>query len=250
MEFKKIDDTKFQCLLFEEDLEENNISLDDFFRNDTEKIHGLLDVVLEEARKSIGIMPGGDVMSLQLAPQPNHSLLLTVSAGRDEFSDMLKQAGQRAAEAFAGFQKEKESNVIKNNDEAGAQSIAAAEFKQVGDDTTAFFAVDCEGGRVGYDNAICRFASLEEFEHFCTQSRRTWGLHNTLYKDNSDGRLYLTMERKRCSRTKFEQFVNDLMEYGEFIPYNRERIGYIMERYSMMIADNAVNITKKYCAGD
>ena len=58
------------------------------------------------------------------------------------------------------------------------------------------------------------------------------------------------MERKRCSRTKFEQFVNDLMEYGEFIPYNRERIGYIMERYSMMIADNAVNITKKYCAGD
>ena len=31
MEFKKIDDKKFQCLLFEEDLEENNISLDDFF---------------------------------------------------------------------------------------------------------------------------------------------------------------------------------------------------------------------------
>lgn len=30
MEFKKIDDKKFQCLLFEEDLEENNISLDDF----------------------------------------------------------------------------------------------------------------------------------------------------------------------------------------------------------------------------
>ena len=111
MEFKKIDDTKFQCLLFEEDLEENNISLDDFFRNDTEKIHGLLDVVLEEARKTIGIMPGGDVMSLQLAPQPNHSLLLTVSAGGDEFSDMLKQAGKRAAEAFSGFKKE--SNVIK-----------------------------------------------------------------------------------------------------------------------------------------
>ena len=31
MEFKKIDDNKFQCLLFEEDLEDNNITLDDFF---------------------------------------------------------------------------------------------------------------------------------------------------------------------------------------------------------------------------
>lgn len=67
MEFKKIDDKKFQCLLFEEDLEENNISLDDFFRNDTEKIHGLLDVVMEEARKEIGIAPSGEMISLQLA---------------------------------------------------------------------------------------------------------------------------------------------------------------------------------------
>ena len=56
MEFKRIDDTKFQCLLDEEDLEDNNISLDDFFRNDTDKIHGLLDVILEEAQKNIGII--------------------------------------------------------------------------------------------------------------------------------------------------------------------------------------------------
>ena len=30
MEFKKIDDRKFQCRLNEEDLEDNNISLDDY----------------------------------------------------------------------------------------------------------------------------------------------------------------------------------------------------------------------------
>ena len=47
--FKEIDDTKFQCILYEEDLEDNNISLDDFFKNDTDKIHDLLDVVMEEA---------------------------------------------------------------------------------------------------------------------------------------------------------------------------------------------------------
>ena len=46
MEFKRIDDTKFQCLLDEDDLEDNHISLDDFFRNDTKKIHVLLDVIL------------------------------------------------------------------------------------------------------------------------------------------------------------------------------------------------------------
>ena len=115
MEFRKIDDTKFQCLLYEEDLEDNNISLDDFFRNDTDKIHGLLDVVMEEAHREIGVEFNGGVMSLQLAPQPNHSLLLTVSSGNDDFADMLKQAGENAAKAFAGFGKKgNTSNVIKS----------------------------------------------------------------------------------------------------------------------------------------
>ena len=53
MEFKKIDENRFQCLLMEEDLEDNNITLDDFFRNDTDKIHNLLEVVMEEAARTI-----------------------------------------------------------------------------------------------------------------------------------------------------------------------------------------------------
>ena len=61
MEFKRIDDTKFQCLLDEDDLEDNNISLDDFFRNDTKKIHGLLDVILEDGWTKVNLskkLPG------------------------------------------------------------------------------------------------------------------------------------------------------------------------------------------------
>ena len=52
MEFKKINDRRFQCRLDEEDLEDNNISLDDFFKNDTDKIHSLLEVIMEEAEKN------------------------------------------------------------------------------------------------------------------------------------------------------------------------------------------------------
>ena len=102
MEFKKINEDKFQCLLYEEDLEYNNITLDDFFRNDTEKIHNLLDVIMDEAHKNIGVDLGGGVMSLQLAPQPDHSILLTVSSGKEDFGNMLKQAGETGAINFTG----------------------------------------------------------------------------------------------------------------------------------------------------
>ena len=106
---------KFQCLLFEEDLEDNNITLDDFFRNDTKKIHGLLDVILEEAQKSIGIMMDGGVMSLQLAPQPNHTILLTISSGHDEFSDMIRNAGKMMTDRILSDIHDAGSNVIKKD---------------------------------------------------------------------------------------------------------------------------------------
>lgn len=129
MEFKRIDDTKFQCLLDEDDLEDNNISLDDFFRNDTKKIHGLLDVILEEAQKSIGIMMDGGVMSLQLAPQPNHTILLTISSGHDEFSDMIRNAGKMMTDRILSDIHDAGSNVIKKEDAGDA--IKSAPFVPV-----------------------------------------------------------------------------------------------------------------------
>lgn len=91
MEFKKIGDRKFQCRLNAEDLEDNNISLDDFFNNDAEKIHDLLEIIMEEAQKNIGVTLNGDVMSLQLAPLPDHSILLTVSSGKDDLEACLRE---------------------------------------------------------------------------------------------------------------------------------------------------------------
>ena len=161
---------------------------------------------MEEARKEIGIAPSGEMISLQLAPQPNNSLLLTVSSGGDDISDMLRQAGKRAAKALSSMSP-KENNIIKNSDDKRKKKVKEAEFESV--------------------------------------ARRTWGVRNTLYKDNTD--VYIVLERGRCSTVKFSQLVNDMLEYGEFVPANVEKIGYIKEHYHKIIADNAINITKKYC---
>ncbi len=251
MEFKKIDDTKFQCFLNEEDLEDNNISLDDFFRNDTDKIHNLLDVIMQEAEKSIGVILSSRVMSLQLTPQPDHSLMLTISSGQDDFGEMLKQAGERASQAISalkGNNREKYNNVIKKNDEKAKTSIKASEFKPVAKEVPAVsFAVDTEGNPVGTERAICHMPDLDTFEIFCKNAPKTWGIKNKLYKDLADGSFYLCLERGRSSRARFEQFVNGLMEYGRFVPCSLNRLTYMDEHFKIFIPDNAVNSVKKYC---
>lgn len=251
MEFKRIDDTKFQCLLYEEDLEDNNISLDDFFRNDTDKIHGLLDVILEEAQKNIGVIFNGGVMSLQLAPQPNHSILLTISSGHDEFSDMIKQAGQRAAQLMSSF-KQEESNIIKREDVD--DSVKAAPFVHV--DKMKNIPKSGQKNDMQSDkksaakpqNAVMiyKFISMQETEEFALHCPKTWGLKNSLYKDE-EGSRYLVLERTRCAEDKFQYICELLTEYSEYISSKKETTAYIREHYSLMIENNAINIMKKYC---
>lgn len=245
MEFRKIDDTKFQCLLYEEDLEDNNISLDDFFRNDTDKIHGLLDVVMEEAEREIGVAFNGGVMSLQLAPQPNHSLLLTVSSGKDDFSDMLKQAGERAAKAISEFNNKKTpggSNIIKQtSDDSTAKPFVPDELRSKED---VLFNSDEESFE---DCLVAHFASMDILESFCRQCRKTWGVNNCLYQDTVDKSLYLILKRGRCSTTKFDQMSNDMAEFADFSLFSKERECFMREHYKLLIEENAVNTIKKYC---
>lgn len=247
MEFKRIDDTKFQCLLDEDDLEDNNISLDDFFRNDTKKIHGLLDVILEEAQKSIGIMMDGGVMSLQLAPQPNHTILLTISSGHDEFSDMIRNAGKMMTDRILSDIHDAGSNVIKKEDAGDA--IKSAPFVPVEKleeqikNKLKKTAKQQESQMI----AIYRFASMQAVEEFAQNCPKTWGLKNSLYKHKEQACFYYIVERTRCAQEKYQYICDLLTEYGGYVSSKKETAAYIMEHCEILIENNAVNIMKKYC---
>jgi adapter protein MecA 1/2 len=238
MEFKRINDTRFQCLLQEEDLEDNNISLDDFFRNDTEKIHNLLDVVLEEAQKDIGIILSGSVMSMQLAPQPNHAVLLTISAGNDDLGSMIKQAGRRAAQIMSSLKKE--SNVIKREDVD--DTVKAADFVSV--DELVEKKSKVKPSRI----VTACFTSMDDVENFVADSPKTWGVANSLYKDARTGKFYLILEKNRCSEEKFDYLCDLLCEYGESVSEDKFAAAFVKEHGGILIASNAVNIMKRYMA--
>ena len=210
MEFKKIGDRKFQCRLNAEDLEDNNISLDDFFNNDTDKIHDLLEVVMEEAERNIGVKLKGDVMSLQLAPLPDHSILLTISSGKEDFGSMLKKVG----ESF-----DKLGMPVEEPADSGTEKEITGVF---------------------------RIADFSDFEQLCQSSARTWGVTNALYKNECDNTYYLVLHKGRCSEEKYRSLLNLIMEYGEFDSSKEERAAFIKEHYSVIIGNNAINVVKKY----
>lgn len=245
MEFKKINDKRFQCRLDEEDLEDNNISLDDFFKNDTEKIHSLLEVIMEEAERSIGVSLSGEIMSLQLAPQPDHSILLTVSSGKEDLGNMLRKAGETLSKALS---KPEKSNVLKNGE--GAYSDAS--FETFGDsaDKTAVSEEKADGLKENDEkkaqDSVFRLRSFSDFEEMCAVSPKTWGISNALYKCEAENTYYLVLQRGRGSQEKYLGLLNLLVEYGYFDSARPERAAYIKEHYREVISSNAINVVKKY----
>ncbi len=246
MKFKKIDDSQFQCLLYEQDLEENDITLDDFFRNNTQKIHKLLDVIIEEAQKDIGVTLKSGMMSLQLAPQPNKTILLTVSSSDESLGTMLKRAGEHAKE----FADTLDKNVIKQEDlDALARTIHKAADQQNTKGTTSGSAQkkeEVQDNFIKANQAVFRFGNMDEFEEFCTQCPKTWGIQNAIYKEHKTAQILFIMERGRSSVERYKLFWNELMEFATFDSSKKERISYIREHYDAYIKKNAINTVKKY----
>jgi len=215
MKFRKISDSKFQCILYQEDMKNFNITLEDFLHSDPAKIHDLLETVVEEAYEQIGVDVAGNVMSLQLVPQPNHTILLTVSAKQEEsLPDFLKPM---AEEAGALLMPEEE---IPTADEIVKKALSLP--------------------------VVFRFESMQDVERFCTVSKRTRGIESELIK-GEDSALYMLINRKSCSEKAFVSFIANILEYSDIYTSKELEIDYLKEHGKVLIEKNAVNSVKKYC---
>lgn len=213
MKFRKIDDTKFQCILYQEDMRNFNISMEDFLRNDANKIHELLDIVIEKAYEQIGVDMDGTVMSLQLVPQPNQSLLLTVSGKRED--GVLQSIGSE----FGGDLSIREERQMKSVEEMTKQAFSVP--------------------------VIFRFDSLENFEMFAGSIPSVRGVFNALYK-GEEGDYFLLIERRRLSEEKYVTLLTNILEYSEIYTSQELEIAYIKEHCSVIFKSNAINSARKY----
>ena len=218
MKFRKIDDNKFQCILYQEDMKNLNISLEDIMRSDPVKIHEVLELIMEEAYEELGMDLMGGVMSLQLVPQPNHTLLLTISGRSEEnaVSDMIRHIGDELGGAPA------QDVRIPAADDVVKQALAIP--------------------------VVFRFESMDEVESFCMAVKRTRAIQNSLMKGEDGGYYMLVSRNKTCPEQTYISFIANILEYSDIYTSKDLEIEYVKEHSEVLIERNAVNTIKKYCA--
>lgn len=221
MTFKKINENTIRCVLTEDDMEENDIGLEDFFSSNREKIHNFLETIMDEARREIGYENDGSVLSMQLMPLPRNGLAITITgSSENDFKDMLGNV--------QGLFKD-----MKDRLGDGEQDLDDNET-----DSAQYDANDIQ-------TVLCRlyiFDSLSDVESYCQAvCRYAKNLKTILYK-NGEGEYYLQIFKGRASQAVLDYACAAACEYASVKEVSALFLKHMQEHFEKVIPKKVIEL--------
>ena len=276
MEFKRINKDTVNCIITEDDMEEQGIKIEDLFERKKEAMDFLHDV-MRRAEEEVDYKPTGAFMPMQVTVLPDHSisLMLTENA-QASFSEILRTLTEKAGiklpkkvledigdsvdeerlsrlnEYLKSLKELKESvkDFMEDNGidpEEGKDMIAGSLPSSIpGDkadnaaakDRRDIKAKDLAG--LGFNEFIFDFADLNTVISFCAKVPSGIGVKSSLYKNPADNRFYLDLVRGDIEPTVFASIFTMAYEFGHFKASNEHVIAHIRESYDCILNGDAI----------
>jgi len=249
MKFKMIDQYTVRCVLTEDDMIENDIELEDFFHN-REKVHNLLEVIMNKAKNEVGYELNEDVLSMQIMPLPKNGLAITIS-GKDN-KDVIDIIGK--VNDLASMAGDELDNSDKDSDDDNIDTLRDTEaLNDLGlIDTQKLIKRAAQKNEKSDDKAIpkngikiFRFASLNELEAFCKTMQRPKYVLSHLYKNNTQNCYYLVIEQGRYTIQTFNTVCGIAVEFAELISHQPLSMVFISEHCELFISKKAIATMRK-----
>lgn len=226
MEFIRINENTVRCIVTEDDMREYDVDIDDFLKN-RGKVQDFLHTIVERASDEVGYEPKDGVLAMQIMMLPKNRLAITFSEkedGADDISDLIQQVAGATIEKVASM------NEMFHEDVEEEKKTKAKPVKK-GTGTSLM--------------QIFRFATLQDFEQFCSILSDKLTVKSSLYKDEKKNVFYVVIEKGRLSKVNYGHVCRVATEYGFFVSDRQDRKAYIDEHCSCMITGRAIKIVKK-----
>jgi len=213
MVFKRIGKDTVRCILTEQDMIDNGLEIDDFFK-DKDKVHDFLENIVEQAREEVGYEMKSGMLAMQVMPLPDKGLAITFS--------------ENAENSF--------SNVIEQIKEIAGESVIASEEE---DD------FKCNKKLKKLDGRMYCFNRMKDVEGFCASVSVEKAGKSVLYKDEDDGKYYMIIRKGRLPKKSYDALCFQAMEYAKLVSDNPAVLVNWQEHHVPMIKKNAIGIMKK-----
>ncbi|MGN0464810.1 MAG: adaptor protein MecA [Lachnospiraceae bacterium] len=241
MKFRKIDENTISCILSEEDMLENNIALEDFFR-DKNKVHDFMDVLIQKAKEEVGFEMSGDLFSLQIMPLPKNGLAITFS---DSTQDGAKGIIEQLRHTMEQVEAETENLPPQELEHILQGMMEEIEDLELNKDKLEKVSNKKINSKKKQNTAvkmcIYKFDSMENLEEFCSLPKLEKNIKSSLYKDEIENTYYLILEKGRLSVKKFDFCCGLAMDFSNFISNKLIQKSYCEEHYTCILNKKAVS---------
>lgn len=223
MKFRKIDEKTVCCMLSEEDLIDNSITIEDFIQN-RDKVQDFLEELIETAKEEVGFETTGPMLSIQVMSMHPNGVMLTFSSDPKDMSGIIK----------AGIAHMKgeldDEDWIEHEDMVEPVVIEDAEEEKQNEKQPVILA----------------FPDLQTiFEFLKHVSVQGAVIDSSLYKSKLSCTYYLLAEKTRISSERYQAFIATAMEYATIVGSSYYDMEAVKEYQTCLIEEKAVSVLRK-----
>ncbi len=280
MKFTRVNKDTVNCIITEDDMDEQGLKLEDLFQKSKEAMD-FLHEVMEKAIEEVDYKPTGDFTPMQITVLPDHSISLTLSENIEgAFADMLRNLTEKAGlrlpknflEELGDIPEEdripKLSEYLQNLKEftnsvkdmamkAGKEAGESAEDQKASEHNSDdnIPVVSGRRSRIADDTPSKEASDLErlkfksfvfEFDSLRTvialshQIPENMRMFSALYKNCASGRYFMHFDRKDEKAKTFASVFSVCYEYGSFVTTKDIQILHMDENYDIVLKENAI----------
>lgn len=253
MEFIRVNDHMVKCLISEADMDQYDVSIEDFFTRKENAMEFLHEIV-KQAEIAVDYRPEGPLTSLQIAPIADRGIVIFLtekphldlntilkslkkSAGIEIPDDIIK----RVEKSTPGEQAEFFGKFMENIHREVEKSMSAGnsvEPRKQGKDFSDYLAQSSLERKIfAFDSAtdVLRYAKAVEIPE---------DIGSSLYEDEEEGIFYLVIERQDVSVDTLAGVYLTAYEYGHFVSEKEDYVHYVKEHCTCILEREAIEQLK------
>lgn len=259
MEFIRVNDHMIKCLISEEDMDQYDVSIEDFFTR-SENAMEFLHEIVRQAEIEVDYRPEGPLTSLQIAPIPDKGVAIFLTekpqfdlktilqslkkgAGVEIPDDIIKKVEQSTPKEQADFFSRFMDNIHKEMEKnMAAGNSVEPKKKPSGDRAEKEFSESRRPENL--ERKIFAFESAADVLRYAEAVEMPGDVGSSLYKDEDHGTYYLIVERKDVSVETLAGVYLTAYEYGHFVSEREEHVHFIKEHCDCIIEEDAIGKMK------
>ncbi|WP_026509626.1 adaptor protein MecA [Butyrivibrio sp. LC3010] len=246
MKIERVNDYQIRCTLTKEDLASRELKISELAYG-TDKAKDLFRDMMQQANYQFGFDAEDIPLMIEAVPINSECIVLIITKVEDpeeldtRFANFSPSLQSEVSGSDPGSDNDEDVmdlfQRIKNESATDSELIDQV----LGNESTQKSKLSGTIGKTSVDPFfLFSFGSMHDVMQFASLNRISVSVRNTLYKSDSDGKIYLLIHPDNESEATLQKLCTLLSEYGKSESSNSISEQFLDEHYTVIIKDDAI----------